>query len=163
MQRHYRLQLLSFLLVPGFIFTFVCPVLATYTALTISEISPIPFSCPRSYPYTSPKIKEACEIRAANLIFMWLNIICLIILITLICYLQIDKPKKYKSIRGNGNGGSKRRRSHQKSSSKQAESNAAALFVARLFGDQVSNQKSEAKKQRQDDSRKIVDTQLQIA
>ncbi|CAG8529985.1 18423_t:CDS:1, partial [Gigaspora rosea] len=145
----------------------------TYTALTISEISPIPFSCPRSYPYTSPKVKEACDIRAANLIFMWLNIICLIILITLICYLQTDKPKKHKSIRGNGNGVLKRR-SQQKLSAKQAESNTASSFVARLFGDQVSNhyiQKSEVKKHRQEDSEKFidsdsenfVDSQLQIA
>ncbi|CAG8689698.1 23955_t:CDS:2 [Gigaspora margarita] len=155
MQRQYKLQLLSYLLGPSFIFTFVCPVL---------EISPIPFSCPRSYPYTSPKVKEACDIRAANLIFMWLNIFCLIIVITLICY--PDKPDK--SVRGNGNGVSIRRRSQ---SAKQAESNiTASSFVARLFGDQYIP-KSEVKKHRQEDSEifidseseNFVDSQLQIA
>ncbi|CAG8472895.1 2177_t:CDS:2 [Scutellospora calospora] len=131
---------------------------ATVLLLIIPEISPIPFSCPRSYHYTSPKIKEACEIRAVNLIFMWLNIICLIIFITLICYLQTDEPKKYKYVRGNGNGIllKRTRRNQQKLLAKQAESNMASSFVTRLFGDQ-QNLKKESKKQLQDDP------QLQVA
>ncbi|CAG8696457.1 31427_t:CDS:2, partial [Racocetra persica] len=113
----------------------------TYTALTFSEISPIPFSCPRSYPYTSPKIKKA---------------------FILICYLQTDK-KKYKSVRGNGNGSLLKRRRSQQKSKKQSESNTAFSFY-RFFGEQVPNQpnpKNEPKKLRQNNSGKIVDSQLQ--
>ncbi|CAG8762815.1 12848_t:CDS:1, partial [Cetraspora pellucida] len=85
----------------------------------------------------------------------------------LICYLQTDK-KKYKSVRGDGNGILlKRRRSQQqKLSSKQVESNMASSFVARLFGDQIPNQhnpKNDPKKQRQNDSKKVVDSQLLTA
>ncbi|CAG8554253.1 4000_t:CDS:1, partial [Ambispora gerdemannii] len=31
----------------------------------------IPFTCPDSYEYPSPLLRTTCQIRAANLIFMW--------------------------------------------------------------------------------------------
>ncbi|CAG8758916.1 17904_t:CDS:1, partial [Gigaspora rosea] len=43
-----------------------------YTILTINEMGGIPFDCPGNYNYTTPIVRTACQIRAANLVFMWL-------------------------------------------------------------------------------------------
>ena len=32
----------------------------------------IPFFCPADYPYSSALIRTACQVRAANLLIMWL-------------------------------------------------------------------------------------------
>ncbi|CAG8764079.1 9197_t:CDS:1, partial [Racocetra fulgida] len=42
----------------------------TYTSITKKEMD-IPFLCPSNYNYTSQLVKSACQIRAANLVFMW--------------------------------------------------------------------------------------------
>ncbi|PKB92368.1 hypothetical protein RhiirA5_444977 [Rhizophagus irregularis] len=42
----------------------------------------IPFFCPANYPYTSHLIRTACQVRAANLLIMWISpVVALIILI----------------------------------------------------------------------------------
>ena len=33
----------------------------------------IPFFCPADYPYSSQLIRTACQVRAANLLIMWLT------------------------------------------------------------------------------------------
>ncbi|CAG8754327.1 4528_t:CDS:1, partial [Dentiscutata heterogama] len=43
----------------------------TYTTITYKEMD-IPLSCPANYNYTSHLVKSACQIRSANLIFMWI-------------------------------------------------------------------------------------------
>ncbi|CAG8599669.1 46235_t:CDS:2 [Gigaspora margarita] len=43
-----------------------------YTTITYKEID-IPLRCPENYNYTLPLVKIACQIRSANLIFMWIT------------------------------------------------------------------------------------------
>lgn len=33
----------------------------------------IPFFCPENYPYTSHLVRTACQVRAANLLIMWIS------------------------------------------------------------------------------------------
>jgi len=33
----------------------------------------IPFFCPADYPYSSNLIRTACQVRAANLLIMWMS------------------------------------------------------------------------------------------
>ncbi|CAG8838323.1 1894_t:CDS:2, partial [Gigaspora margarita] len=46
----------------------------TYTYITANEMGDIPFSCPSDYPYTSTIIKDACQIRSANLSLVRLDL-----------------------------------------------------------------------------------------
>ncbi|GET55289.1 hypothetical protein GLOIN_2v1495096 [Rhizophagus irregularis DAOM 181602=DAOM 197198] len=43
-----------------------------YTIFTKDEMGD-PFFCPANYPYTSHLIRIACQIRAANLLIMWIS------------------------------------------------------------------------------------------
>ncbi|KAF0548128.1 hypothetical protein F8M41_026341 [Gigaspora margarita] len=43
-----------------------------YTRITHYEMD-IPLLCPAEYNYTSPLVKSACQIRSANLVFMWIT------------------------------------------------------------------------------------------
>ncbi|KAF0525051.1 hypothetical protein F8M41_014789 [Gigaspora margarita] len=69
---------------------------ATYTYITANEMGDIPFSCPSDYPYTSTIIKDACQIRSANLVCMWLYFINLILLILVACSIR-SKGTNHKS------------------------------------------------------------------
>jgi hypothetical protein len=54
-----------------------------YTYLTRNEMGDIPFFCPEDYSYSSQLIRTACQVRAANLLIMWLapgTVLALIIL-----------------------------------------------------------------------------------
>ncbi|EXX77692.1 hypothetical protein RirG_021510 [Rhizophagus irregularis DAOM 197198w] len=44
-----------------------------YTIFTKDEMGGIPFFCPVDYPYTSHLIRTACQVRAANLLIMWIS------------------------------------------------------------------------------------------
>ncbi|CAG8583498.1 677_t:CDS:1, partial [Scutellospora calospora] len=62
-----------------------------YTYLTANEMGNIPFSCPPDYPYNSTIIQDACQIRSANLVCMWLYFISLVLLILLACSIRSRK------------------------------------------------------------------------
>ncbi|GBB93290.1 hypothetical protein RclHR1_21440001 [Rhizophagus clarus] len=47
-------------------------IMILYTVFTKDEMGDIPFFCPASYPYSSQLIRTACQVRAANLLIMWL-------------------------------------------------------------------------------------------
>ncbi|CAG8787366.1 13018_t:CDS:1, partial [Cetraspora pellucida] len=42
-----------------------------YVNFTWNEMGDIPFFCPPNYEYASLEVKQACEVRAANLICQW--------------------------------------------------------------------------------------------
>ncbi len=52
----------------------------------------IPFFCPADYPYSSNLIRTACQVRAANLLIMWMSpaaaliIIIFALIISYCCY-----------------------------------------------------------------------------
>ena len=47
--------------------------LVLYTIFTKDEMGDIPFFCPAEYPYSSQEIRTACQIRAANLLLLWIS------------------------------------------------------------------------------------------
>ncbi|GES94983.1 hypothetical protein GLOIN_2v1495096 [Rhizophagus clarus] len=58
-----------------------------YNYLTINEMGDIPFFCPPDYPYSSPLIRKACQVRAANLLLSWIiSGIWLIVVLFACCY-----------------------------------------------------------------------------
>jgi hypothetical protein len=61
---------------------------------TKDEMGVIPFFCPADYPYSSHVIRTACQVRAANLLLLWIShtiilflfvILLIIIAITTYC------------------------------------------------------------------------------
>ncbi|CAB5207577.1 unnamed protein product [Rhizophagus irregularis] len=48
-------------------------IMILYTIFTKDEMGDIPFFCPANYPYTSTLIRTACQVRAANLLIMWIS------------------------------------------------------------------------------------------
>ncbi|CAB4412078.1 unnamed protein product [Rhizophagus irregularis] len=48
-------------------------IMILYTIFTKDEMGDIPFLCPANYPYTSHLIRTACQVRAANLLIMWIS------------------------------------------------------------------------------------------
>ena len=44
----------------------------------------IPFFCPEEYPYSSHLIRTACQVRAANLLIMWIGPAIAVIIIVLV-------------------------------------------------------------------------------
>lgn len=62
-----------------------------YTIFTKDEMGNIPFFCPVEYPYSSTIIRTACQVRAANLLLLWISptLIFLIIIMALIIIFSI--------------------------------------------------------------------------
>jgi hypothetical protein len=48
-------------------------ILVLYTIFTKEEMGDIPFFCPANYHYSSYLIRTACQVRAANLLIMWIS------------------------------------------------------------------------------------------
>jgi hypothetical protein len=53
--------------------------------LTINEMGDVPFFCPADYPYSSPLIRVACQVRAANLLLLWIIPGISIIIASFVC------------------------------------------------------------------------------
>ncbi|CAG8456198.1 5753_t:CDS:2 [Acaulospora morrowiae] len=65
-----------------------------YTVLTINEMGDIPFSCPSDYSYSSTTIRTACQVRAANLISMWILEAISIIFVVAVFANWLPKPRE---------------------------------------------------------------------
>lgn len=84
--------------------TFITFKIVLYAYLTNDELEPIPFSCPKDYPYPNPSKSyyNICLIRFLNLMFMWV-----MFLTTLYFTLHALIPKRmiddWKSNRKNDN------------------------------------------------------------
>jgi len=59
----------------------------------------IPFFCPADYPYSSYVIRSACQVRAANLLLLWITpVIVLFLLAIMILTAMITCCYAYKDI-----------------------------------------------------------------
>ena len=57
--------------------------LVLYTIFTKDEMGDIPFFCPADYPYSSHVIRTACQVRAANLLLLWICPAIILLLVTI--------------------------------------------------------------------------------
>lgn len=48
-------------------------IIVLYTIFTKEEMGNIPFFCPANCHYSSNLIRTACQVRAANLLIMWIS------------------------------------------------------------------------------------------
>ncbi|RIA84795.1 hypothetical protein C1645_783353 [Glomus cerebriforme] len=69
--------------------TLTTTIFILYMCLTIHEMGDIPFFCPADYPYTSPLIRTACQVRAANLLLIWILAGLSVITILTVCVIFI--------------------------------------------------------------------------
>lgn len=70
---------------------------AVYTYFTGKELGETPFLCPSDYSYTSKTARLICQVRAANLICMWLMVLSNL-LVTITTYIP---GKAYKEMAKN--------------------------------------------------------------